>query len=56
MTASHVTDGAQTMDIRMADGTRVTGTLIGVVGGSIFAPVAEFSALSSPGAAGASMR
>jgi len=29
MTASHVTDGAQTMDIRMADGTRVTGTLIG---------------------------
>ena len=29
MTASHVTDGAQTVDIRMADGTRVSGTVVG---------------------------
>ena len=29
MTAHHVVDGAQTVEIRMADGTRVTGTVVG---------------------------
>ncbi len=29
MTASHVTDGAGTVDVRMADGTRLTGTVVG---------------------------
>ncbi|WP_421120403.1 trypsin-like peptidase domain-containing protein [Aquihabitans daechungensis] len=29
MTAHHVVDGAETVDIRMADGTRVTGTVVG---------------------------
>jgi putative serine protease PepD len=29
MTASHVTDGADTVDIRMANGTRVSGTVVG---------------------------
>ena len=29
LTASHVTDGASTVDVRMADGTRHTGTVVG---------------------------